>query len=78
MGIQRIRENLMVRVSSSMFQNASKLHCTELEQLWHRSATASQYQGILNDLKDQLVRKAALRTQSVFANGSLELPRQVA
>ena len=78
MGIRHAYCKLLDRMSSGLCENTTQLHRLDLERLGQRAKTECQFQEILADLKDRVVRKAAVRTQLVFANRAVELPHQAA
>src|ERR1035437_6800269 len=72
MGIRLGYDCLLRRISSGMRENATKLNHLDLERLG-RPAAACQFQETLADLKDQIARKVAMRTESACADGIVEL-----
>jgi hypothetical protein len=66
------------RMSSGLCENATHRHSRDLERLGQRAKTEWQLQEILTDLKDRIARKAAVRTQLVFADQIVELTDQAA
>jgi hypothetical protein len=73
MGIRHGYDCLLSRISSGMRENATKLNHLDLERLGRRAAAACQFQEMLADLKDQIARKVAMRTESACADGIVEL-----
>lgn len=73
MGIRQGYDCLLNRISSGICENATKLHRLDLEGLGRRAEAACQFQDRLTDLKEQIAWKAAVRTRSARADGSVEL-----
>src|ERR1035437_8525998 len=73
MGIRHGYDCLLSRISSGICENATELHRLDLERLGRRAEAACQFQDVLTDLKDLIAWKAAVRTGSACADGSVEL-----
>jgi hypothetical protein len=73
MGIRHGYDCLLSRISSGVCENASKLNRLDLERLGRGAEAACQFQDRLADLKDRIAWKAAVRTGSARADGSIEL-----
>jgi hypothetical protein len=71
-------DNLLGRISMGMRENATKLNCLDLERLGRRAKAESQLHELLTGLKDRILWKAAVRTQSVFEDRWGQLPDRAA
>ena len=72
MGIRHGYDCLLSRISSGICENATTLHRLDLERLGRRAETSCQFQDMLTDLKNWIARRAAVRTRSAYADGSVE------
>jgi hypothetical protein len=59
---------MLSSISSSICENATRLHRLDLDRLGRRAETACQFQDRLTDLKDRIARMAAVRPRSADAD----------
>jgi hypothetical protein len=78
MGIKRYHDRLLTQISSGMTANASQLHRHELERLGRKAVAVCRFQEMLDDLKDRIARRSAIRTGPRFVVAGVELPSQAA
>lgn len=64
---------LLSRISSGICENATQLHRLDLQRLGRRVEAECELQEMLANLKDRMTRKAAARTRSAWAEGSVEV-----
>ena len=78
MGIKRYHDRLLAQISNSMSSNVCLTHREELERMGKRASTLCRFQAMLQDLKDRVAQRAALRGGSRLAVRHIELPSQAA
>jgi len=64
--------SLLTRISDGIAAHAVHLHRLELSRLSRRTQAASEFQGMMTNLKHQLARKAALRVGASYPAERLE------
>jgi hypothetical protein len=78
MGIKRYHDRLLAQISNGMTDAACLLHRDELEQLGRRATAACQFREMVEDLKDRVAQRAALRNGSRLAIKRMQRPSQAA
>ena len=78
MGIKRYHDRLLAQISSDMTANASQLHRHEMERLGRKAVAACRFQDMLDDLKDRIARRSAIRTGARSVVARVVLPAQAA
>lgn len=78
MGIKRYHDRLLDQISNSMNANVCLLHREDLERLGKRATTACRFQEILEDLKDRIAQRAALRSGTRRVLPRIAMPSQAA
>ena len=78
MGIKRYHDRLLAQISNSMSASACRLHREELERLGQRARAACRFREMLEDLKDRVAQRAALRNGTRPVITRLAFPPQAA
>jgi hypothetical protein len=78
MGIKRYHDRLLDQISDGMSGTASRIHREELERLGRKATAACQFQEMIEDLKDRVARRAALRHGARRVMPRVQLPSQAA
>src|ERR1035437_780097 len=69
-------DGLLSSISSSICENATRLHGLDFERLGRCTEKACQLQDRLTGLKDRMARIADARPQSAYAGSIIELCRK--